>query len=122
MNTRLGNTVVIDVDGSVSTVALPADDVLKGAVIRAVLRCPRVDVVRLTSKIDMWIDDEGLYTRPFNPFATQFARRFGYVWQPYHGPALLTCFTADGDTVNMSSDQVEATFRQFGEIFTASDG
>ncbi|MCW8103543.1 DUF3846 domain-containing protein [Streptomyces tauricus] len=60
------------------------------AVLRAVLRCDYFDVVALTHRWDMWIDDEGQSRHPVNPAATALAQRFGFTHQRYHGPVLFT--------------------------------
>lgn len=54
----------------------------------------------------MWIDDEGLYTQPVNPYATALARHHGFVWQPYHGPVLLCSVDSDGNSIDLTRDQV----------------
>ncbi|MFG3133711.1 DUF3846 domain-containing protein [Streptomyces tendae] len=77
------------------------------AVLRAVLRCDRFDVVALTRQWDMWIDDEGLYNHPVNPAATALARRFGLTHQRYHGPVLLTGGPdAEGSTLPLLRQQL----------------
>ncbi|GAA5021667.1 DUF3846 domain-containing protein [Actinopolymorpha pittospori] len=101
-----GNAIVIETDGRVGAVALPDHDRLK--TMYAVLHCHNVDVVSLTSKIDMWLDDEGMYNHPVNPYATELARRYGLTHQPYFGPALLCGVTRDGDTINLTHDQAKA--------------
>ncbi|MET9089423.1 DUF3846 domain-containing protein [Streptomyces sp. NPDC004237] len=85
----------------------PDSGVQRRAVMRAVLRCDRFDVVALTRRWDMWIDDEGLYNHPVNPAATALARRFGYTHQPYHGSVLLTGGPdADGNTLPLLRQQL----------------
>ncbi|WP_413804302.1 DUF3846 domain-containing protein [Streptomyces sp. OE57] len=81
-----GQLVEIDLP----TAATEEESHARQAVLRATLRCDRFDVVALTTQWDMWIDDEGLFNHPVNPFATALARRFGFVYQDYHGPVLLT--------------------------------
>ena len=79
------------------------------AVMRAVIRCDRYDLVALTTRLDMWIDDEGIYNHPVNKLATLLARRHGFNWQPYHGPVLLTGGAdEDGDTLPLNEDMVRA--------------
>ena len=112
-----GNALVIDADGTLTAIKLPATNRL--ATMYAALRCRLVDVVRLTDKLDMWLDDEGIYNHPVNPYATEFARRFGYVYQDYYGPVLLCSVTDDGNSVDMTADQTRATLTQVGEILAA---
>lgn len=76
------------------------------ALMREHLNCHTVDVVRLSKVLDMWIDDEGLYTQPVNPAATALARHYGYVWQPYHGPVMLASVNAEGDSIDLDVHQL----------------
>lgn len=86
---------------------LPADSESRLIVMRSVMRCERVDVVALTNQVDMWLDDEGLYNHPVNKLATFLAVRFGFTFQDYHGPVLLTGGAdADGDTLPLSKDKL----------------
>lgn len=107
--TSTPGALLITPEGGIADISLPADPTERQAVMRAVIRCQRYDVVALTDRIDMWIDDEGLYTQPVNPLATLLARRFGFTWQPYHGPVLLTG-GADtiGDTIPLDRDKLVA--------------
>jgi hypothetical protein len=74
--------------------------------LRSVIRCERVDVVGLTSQLDMWLDDERLCNHPVGKLATVLAIRFGFTYQDYHGPVLLTGgAVAEGETVPLSKDK-----------------
>ncbi|MEQ7129357.1 DUF3846 domain-containing protein [Actinopolymorpha sp. B11F2] len=112
-----GETIVLDTDGTVTTIDLPADDRLTA--MRTALRCRLVDVVALTNKLDMWLDDEGMYNHPVNPYATELARQFGFVHQDYYGPVLLCAVTSDGDSVNLTTDQSRAVRGQVREILAS---
>lgn len=58
--------LVIHPDGEIVTVNLnPHTHHL--ALMREHLDCRHIDVVALTDKLDMWIDDESLYNHPVNP-------------------------------------------------------
>lgn len=103
--TATNAALVIYPDGDVIEIPL-GDDSLK--TMCAAIGCSLVDVVRLTSRIDMWIDDEGLYNHPVNPAATALARHYGFVWQPYHGPVVLTSVDRDGNTLELTKDQLVA--------------
>lgn len=98
-------------------VRLPADG---GSlpVMREVLDCARVDVVALTDRLDMWINEEGIYETPVNPAATALAQRFGKTRQPYHGPVLLARADEEGQTANLTHDQVRALLVQLDDITT----
>jgi uncharacterized protein DUF3846 len=101
----MGTAFVIHPSGEVVEVNLnPGADHL--ALMREHIGCRYVDVVRLTNTLDMWLDDEGLYTQPVNLPATQLARRHGYVWQDYHGPVLLCGVNRDGNSIDLTREQV----------------
>jgi hypothetical protein len=76
------------------------------ALMRKHLDCQLVDCVALTTRIDMWIDDEGLFTKPVNPLATALARRHGFTWQPYHGSVLLCGVNDQGDSIDFTHSQI----------------
>lgn len=84
------------------------------------LNCQRVDVVALTDKLDMWLDDEGMYTQPVNPAATALARHYGFVWQNYHGPVMLCSVDADGASVDLDANQLRALLTRLLDVANAS--
>lgn len=104
----MGAAIIIYPNGDVTDLTLPTDTGENLAALREAIGCDMVDVVALTDRWDMWIDDEGLYTQPFNPVATELARRHGHVYQPYHGPVVLCGVTPEGASVDLSVDQVRA--------------
>jgi hypothetical protein len=84
---------------------------------RAVIRCNLYDLVALTTRLDMWIDDSGIYNHPVNPLATALARRHGFTWQPYHGPVLLTGGAdEDGETLPLTMDGARALLTGIADI------
>ena len=109
MATTPATAIVIRTDGTIYDIELPTGD--SSAVIRQHLECTRFDVVALTNRLDMWIDDEGYDVLPLNPVATALARHFGFVWQNYHGPVLLCGVDADGASTNLALDQTHALLR-----------
>ena len=107
--TSTPGALLITPDGDLLDINLPTTSSERLTVMYSVIRCTTVDVVALTSRMDMWIDDEGIYNHPVNPLATLLARRFGFTWQPYHGPVLITGGAdADGDTVPLDRDKLLA--------------
>ncbi|BCN51950.1 hypothetical protein RE9425_03400 [Prescottella equi] len=71
----------------------------------AEIGCRYIDAVRLTDRIDMWIDDEGmnlLDPEPNRP-ATEIAKRFGYMCQDYYGVVVFTG-SADEEGFTQSLD------------------
>ena len=106
--------LVIHPDGNIVEVNLnPGADHL--ALMREHLDCRSVDCVSLTSRIDMWIDEESLFTQPVNRPATLLAREFGLTWQDYHGPVLLCGVTADGDSIDLDRHQIVATLTRLSD-------
>lgn len=89
------------------------------ALMREHLDCQLVDVVALTSRLDMWIDDEGLYNHPVNPIATALAQHHGFTWQPYHGPALLCGVDDEGNSIDLDTHQMRALLTQLLDSLTA---
>ena len=43
-----------------------------------------------------------MYDHDINPLVTKLAKHYGFVWQDYYGPALLSGTTAEGATVGLS--------------------
>jgi hypothetical protein len=95
----------LDVEGQVSdvTVNTGADGLHLKSLYR-LINCRLVDVVRLTTQLDMWVDDEGAYTQPINLAAIVVARGFGFTWQPYWGTVVLTGGAgSDGETLPLGA-------------------
>ncbi|MEV6654779.1 DUF3846 domain-containing protein [Streptomyces sp. NPDC051219] len=114
--TRTPDALLITPEADIVPVNLPADSESRLTVMYSVIRCERVDVVGLTSQLDMWLDDEGLYNHPVNKLATVLAVRFGFTYQDYHGPVLLTGGAdAEGDTVPLSKDKLLALLTSLEE-------
>lgn len=114
---EIPGALLLTVDGQLVEINIPAESGKQLTVMYAVLRCRAVDVVAVTDQVDMWIDDEGLYNHPVNPWATALARRYGWTWQPYHGPVLLTGGAdEDGNTVPLSLDKIRGLLAALGDI------
>ncbi|MFJ5120837.1 DUF3846 domain-containing protein [Kitasatospora sp. NPDC088548] len=105
--------LLITTDGDVSVIDLPEPDALS---VSRLLECHRADVVRLTPAMDMWIDDEGYGVEPVNRPATALARRFGFIYQQYHGPALLAGYDDQGETVPLTPDTLDALRRTLASM------
>lgn len=101
--------ILITPEADIIPINLPDNPDHRQAVMRAVIRCDRYDLVALTTRLDMWIDDEGIYRHPVNKLASLLAARHGFNHQPYHGPVLLTGGAdEDGETVPLNPDMVRA--------------
>ncbi|MFB9558683.1 DUF3846 domain-containing protein [Streptomyces roseoviridis] len=109
--------LLITTDGDLVPVNLPGTSRDRLTAMYSVLRCNYVDVVRLTTQLDMWIDDEGLYNHPVNPVATLLAQRYGWTYQPYHGPVLLTGGADDnGETIPLNVDKTKALLTSLADL------
>ncbi|MEU5109618.1 DUF3846 domain-containing protein [Streptomyces sp. NPDC021354] len=114
---RTPDALLITPEADIVPINLPADVESRLTVMRSVIRCDSVDVVALTSQMDMWLDDEGLYNHPVNKLATLLAFRFGFMSQKYYGPALLTGGAdAEGETVPLSKDKIVALLTSIEEL------
>jgi Domain of unknown function (DUF3846) len=114
---RTPDALLITPEADIVPISLPADSEARLTVMRSVLRCDKVDVVALTSRLDMWIDDEGLYNHPVNKLATILAARFGFTHQSYYGPVLLTGgANEDGDTVPLNKYKVVALLTSIADL------
>lgn len=108
--TNTVTAVKIDVNGQATIVELQADGQGVGKAVREALDCRNFDVVRLAPGLDMWIDDEGLFTDDpeVNRVATRIARSYGLRWQPYVGTVVFASSDQEGETQSLSEDQVAA--------------
>jgi len=107
----MGSALVLHPDGTITEISFKAGgDHL--ALMREHIGCSLVDCVALTSRIDMWIDEEGLYAQPVNLPATAFAAHHGFTWQSYHGPVILCSVDGEGDTVDLTAGQLRALLTQ----------
>lgn len=112
-----GNAILITPEADIVPIALPADPDQRQAVMYAVIRCNRYDVVALTTRLDMWIDDEGIYSSPVNEVATALAIQHGLGWQPYYGPVLITGgVDGEGETVPLTPDMVRVLIASASDI------
>ncbi|MFD0269554.1 DUF3846 domain-containing protein [Streptomyces sp. NPDC127106] len=109
--------LLITPEAEVIPVDLPSDSGDRLTAMYSLMRCDQVDVVALTDQLDMWLDDNGLYTQPVNPMATLLARRFGRTYQNYHGHVLLTGGADDeGETLPLDRDKVLAVLATLADL------
>lgn len=115
--TAHANAILITPEADIVPIQLPTEPAERQAVMRAVIRCDLYDLVALTTRLDMWIDEEGLYRHPVNELATALAARHGFNHQPYHGPALLTGGAdEDGETLPLNIDMIRALLTSVHDI------
>ncbi|MFF5265451.1 DUF3846 domain-containing protein [Actinomadura viridis] len=108
--------LVLHPDGDIMELNLPTDIRDNLLTIRKAIGATLIDVVRLTEHLDMWIDDEGLYTQVMNPVATALAYRFGFVWQNYHGPVVLAGVDSVGSSIDLTRDQLLGLLAALSDI------
>ncbi|MHB9857628.1 DUF3846 domain-containing protein [Streptomyces sp. YIM S03343] len=113
----MSTAILITPEADIVPINLPDNPDRRQAVMRAVIRCDRYDLVALTTRLDMWIDDEGIYNHPVNQLATLLAARHGFTWQKYRGPVLLTGGAdEDGGTLPLTPDMVSALLASVADI------
>lgn len=106
--------LLITPEGDVKELGLPDATRDRLQLLYQEIGCSTVDVVRLTTGIDMWVDDEFLYNfdEPNIP-ATLYARRFVPGDPVYRGPVVLTGGGDDqGETLPLTRDKLLAILRQ----------
>ena len=93
--------------GDLIDVRLPREadgTTLKG--LYATIDCREVDVVGLTSTLDMWLDGEGLINgTEVNWPATGLAGDYGFIWQSYAGTVVLASHDDEGGMVSLRPEQ-----------------
>lgn len=106
--------LLVRVDGATEEVDLPGDkrnlDVMYEA-----MKCSRVDVVRIVEAapgrpgLDMWIDDDGLFTKSPNIVASAIVAMItGRASEYYFGDVLFTGGAdSEGDTLSLTRMQGE---------------
>ncbi|MFD9047754.1 DUF3846 domain-containing protein [Streptomyces zaomyceticus] len=111
------SALLITPKGEITLVELPADTGERLTAMYSLMRCDSVDVVALTNRLDMWLDDEGLFRQPVNRLATLVARRFGWTYQSYHGAVLLTGgANEEGETLPLSEDKTRALLASLTDL------
>ena len=108
--------LVLHPDGDVMELNLPANVKDNLTTLRKAIGCRLVDVVALTDRLDMWIDDEGVYEQAVNPVATALARRFGFRWQDYYGPVVLCSVDSDGNSIDLTRDQLHGLLTSLADV------
>jgi hypothetical protein len=93
----------IDEDGTLTVVTLDNTSITDiAAGIRKQVGCEVFDLLRLPDRIDMWIDDEGLYRANINPVASAI----GHLHETADvicGPVLF--LSSNGDALSLTDEQ-----------------
>lgn len=100
-------SIVLRPNGDIEEINLPEEG--SRFMMYKAIGCERVDVVRLTDRLDMWVDDEFLYNqKEINEPATALARSFGLTHQPYMGPVVICSWDEHGNSIDLTRDQALA--------------
>jgi hypothetical protein len=111
----MGAALVIQPDGKITDVNLkPGGDPLP--LMYEHLGCLAVDVIALTSVLDMRVGVEGQGTRPVNPLATALAPHYGHTRQPCTGPVLVCGSNSAGGSVDLDRSQVDALLTRLADM------
>lgn len=100
--------LVLDVDGRLTQHEFP-EDFLSFSYEH--INCSLVDRINLNNRVDMWVDDEGLYTQEPNRRATVLARIMGYPAHMLCGPVVIAgiSYTEDGREAGpLKPEEIEA--------------
>ena len=102
----MSGALVVRADGGLVPVSLKPG-VSHLALMREQLGCHLVFCVSLTSRLDMWLDEDGATTGPVNLPVTRLAHRFGQSWRTCYGPALL-CAASGQRSPSLTTEQIIA--------------
>jgi hypothetical protein len=94
------------------SVEIPKHDTLHA--MYRLLECHTVDVVRLAPDLDMWLDDEGMFSGIVNPAASIIAAGFGFSQQLYYGHVLyLGGADRSGNTMGLKPPRERELLQKF---------
>jgi hypothetical protein len=100
-----GTVIVITTEEKVREVPLKGDTL---HFLYEQIGCSTVDCVRLADGLDMWVDDEGLYTSEVNWLATMLAHTFGFLGEAIYGDVVLADGNSEGETIALSDEALFA--------------
>ncbi|MEV7275291.1 DUF3846 domain-containing protein [Streptomyces bacillaris] len=100
--------LILRTNGEFEIIEWPTDGHLE-ILYRAIV-CDRVDAVRISPKLTMWIDDEGLITEaPINRSATILYALHKEPHQHYVGNVVITGGADhEGETLGLTKDEIAA--------------
>lgn len=99
--------LLLQPDGAVHKIIMPAHDHLHA--MYAAIGCQRVDCLSLTSHLDLWFDDEYLYSQDQPNLAARYlARMYTGTPHPIQGPAIVASVNTAGDTISHTPDRIAA--------------
>ncbi|MGV9903385.1 DUF3846 domain-containing protein [Streptomyces sp. NPDC003388] len=105
-----GFALVLRPDASFEITEWPGNSRANLRTLYTAIGCTRVDVVDLSSKVSMWLDDDGMHTgAPVNRWATMLYAITAPLHQHYYGTAVFTGGPdTQGDTTGLTLDRCAA--------------
>jgi len=95
----------IGLDGRLEDLVVPREPGALGAALNVALDSRMFDVVRFDDDLDLFVDDEGLYTSQPNPVLSLVAQRLGYEQPILFGPGVfLRCDPDTGDSLTLTAE------------------
>lgn len=105
--------IKVNTDGTLVVVQIEDANHVTG--IQQALDARWYDVASMRPGLDVFVDDEGLFTSKLNPTLTAMAQAFGYAGV-LHGPGIFFGVTEhDGATVSLDAAQIAAVATQWVE-------
>ncbi|MEU6460109.1 DUF3846 domain-containing protein [Streptomyces sp. NPDC047065] len=110
--------LVVRVDGNFELIDWPTKSGNTLNTLYKAIECERVDVVDVTSRFSMWLDDEGLANgAPINEYASRLYGLYQPLHQPYWGNVVFTGGPdAEGDTLGLNLDQTLELMTRYLDI------
>ncbi|MFD9099417.1 DUF3846 domain-containing protein [Streptomyces collinus] len=111
-----GFALVLRPDASFEITEWPGDSTANLRTLYTAIGCTHVDVVDLSPKVSMWLDDDGIHTgAPVNKWATLLYAITAPLHQNYYGTAVFTGGPdAQGDTTGLTRDSCDALLELAG--------
>ncbi|MEU6033954.1 hypothetical protein ABZ801_00945 [Actinomadura sp. NPDC047616] len=105
--------LILSATGAIAELDLRLEDAdVTSKVLADAIGCQQLDVVRLTTRWDMWVDLDGRDRAPINHAAVHLAHRYGYSWRPYWGTVVFATTDQNGNPMGLAPDQLNALRRQ----------
>lgn len=96
----------IGLDGHLDDLVLPADPADLATALNTTLDSRMFDLVRFDGDLDLFVDDEGIYTSKPNPIMSLVTQRLGYEQPLLFGPGVfLRSDPHTGDTLSLTEEQ-----------------
>jgi len=110
----MSTALVLHPDGDIVEVSL-RPGVSHLPLMREHLGCHLVYCLSLTTRLDMWLDEDGADTQPVNLAATVLARHHGHARRVCHGPARLCSSDSEGASIDLTREQAIALLTRLAD-------